>query len=411
MKSVLRTFVSLVLLGTMSYTTADDTDELAPHKGQFYIAPGVAYIHGPDHSRYGYEEADVGPGVVLGYSFSERWSFEILGANVKSDFENVWGRGSDDIEVRWADFLYSLDEVDGWQPFFVMGAGTTKYQFDGIRSDSRHTQANVGFGVFRELSENIALRADIRAISSPRDGGINPAGFVGLTGFIGAAPEPEPPADSDGDGVPNDQDQCPTTPPGRTVDANGCQLDGDGDGVVDGDDRCPETPAGAKVDSRGCALDSDGDGVPDYRDDCPDTSAGALVNERGCYIELEESVTIDMNLEFDVDKAEILPKHGSEIGRVVKFLRQYPTANAVIEGHTDSSGSQGYNQKLSERRAKSVHDHLVANAGVSADRLSWAGFGEDRPIADNETTAGKQRNRRVSAVVSGTHTVRQTKED
>ena len=181
--------------------------------------------------------------------------------------------------------------------------------------------------------------------------------------------------------------------------------------MVDADDRCPETPAGVAVDSRGCALDSDGDGVPDYRDDCPDTSAGALVNERGCYIELEEEVTIDMNIEFDTNKAEILPKHQSEIGRVVEFLRQYPTANAVIEGHTDSSGSRAYNQGLSERRAKSVHDYLVEEASVAADRLTYAGYGEDRPIADNSTSEGMQKNRRVSAVVAGTQTVRKTKED
>ena len=122
-------------------------------------------------------------------------------------------------------------------------------------------------------------------------------------------------------------------------------------------------------------------------------------------------MTIDMNIEFDTNKAEVLPKHRGEINRVVTFLRQYPTANAVIEGHTDSSGSRAYNQGLSERRAKAVHDYLVDNANVDADRLSHAGFGEDRPIADNETAAGKQKNRRVSAVVAGTHTVRKTKED
>ena len=118
-----------------------------------------------------------------------------------------------------------------------------------------------------------------------------------------------------------------------------------------------------------------------------------------------------MNIEFDTNKAEILPKHHAEINRVVTFLRQYPTANAVIEGHTDSSGSRAYNQGLSERRAKAVYDYLISNARVDEGRLTHAGYGEDKPIADNGTAEGMQKNRRVSAVVAGTHTVRKTKED
>ena len=184
-------------------------------------------------------------------------------------------------------------------------------------------------------------------------------------------------------------------------------MDGDADYVVDADDSCRETSAGAPVDRRDCALDSDGDGVPDYRDDCPDSARGARVDDRGCYVELEKEVTIDMNIEFDSDSAEIKSAHASEVNRTIEFLVQYPTADAVIEGHTDNSGSVSYNQALSERRAKAVYEYMINSAGISADRLSSEGFGEDRPKANNDTAEGKQQNRRVSAVVKGTHTVRQ----
>jgi OOP family OmpA-OmpF porin len=207
--------------------------------------------------------------------------------------------------------------------------------------------------------------------------------------------------------VPNDADQCPTTPPGRVVDATGCQLDTDGDSVIDAEDQCPDTPAGAAVDARGCPLDSDGDGVPDFRDDCPDSEAGAKVDERGCYRVLEEQVTIDMNIEFATNEATISPDHVPELSRVVKILREYPNADAVIEGHTDSDGAASYNQSLSERRAKAVYDYLISDAKVNASRLRWAGFGESRPVASNDTSAGKQRNRRVTAIVTGSQTVRQ----
>jgi OOP family OmpA-OmpF porin len=131
------------------------------------------------------------------------------------------------------------------------------------------------------------------------------------------------------------------------------------------------------------------------------------VDEKGCYIELEETVTIDLNLEFDTDSYDLRVDHYVEIQRVVQFLREYPTANAVVEGHTDSDGSEAYNQALSERRAASVRVYLVEQGGMNADRLASVGYGEMRPVAANDSPAGKQSNRRVSAVVSGSQTVRQ----
>ncbi|MEM7097435.1 MAG: OmpA family protein [Pseudomonadota bacterium] len=379
----------------------------SPTKGQFYVSPGVIAYEGPNSSQIGHDGVDAGAALILGYSFSERWSVELLGGRVESDFDNRWGEGEDDVDLRWVDLMYRLDARDAWQPFVLFGAGRTEYGFDGVRADAKDNQFNAGMGVFRQLNKHFALRADLRATTSNKAGKIMPFAFVGLTGFIGEGSGPAVPSDSDGDGVPNKDDQCPTTPPGRVVDATGCQLDSDGDGVVDADDQCPDTPAGQAVDATGCPPDSDGDGVPDYLDECPDSEAGAKVDEKGCYLELEEEVTIDMSIEFETDKADIRPDHLSEINRAVNFLRQYPDTNAVIEGHTDSDGAASYNQELSERRAKAVYDYLINEAGVRAGRLTWAGFGETQPIATNDTVAGKQRNRRVTAVVSGTHKVRQ----
>jgi len=131
------------------------------------------------------------------------------------------------------------------------------------------------------------------------------------------------------------------------------------------------------------------------------------VDAEGCYIELDKEVTIDLNLEFDTNSADLRSDHYPEIQQVVDFLRQYPTATAVIEGHTDSRGAAAYNQSLSERRAASVRDYLVSQGGVAADRLTSRGYGETRPKASNDTAEGRQDNRRVSAVVSGTQKVRQ----
>ena len=386
---------------------AAHADTNSPAKGQFYISPGAIAYEGPNSSTVGHDGVDLGAALILGYSFTERWSVELMGGQVESDFDNIFGDSEDDVDIRWVDLVYKLNARDAWQPFVLFGAGRTEYSFDGARPDAKDNQFNAGLGVFRQLTDRIALRADVRATTSNKAGKVMPFAFVGLTGFLGEGSGSAGPADSDGDGVRNRDDQCPTTPPGRVVDATGCELDSDGDGVVDGDDQCPDTPAGQAVDATGCPPDSDGDGVPDYMDDCPGSEAGAKVDDKGCYIELEEEVTIDMSIEFETDKAQIRPDHLTEINRAVRFLKQYPTTNAVIEGHTDSDGAASYNQGLSERRAKAVYDHLINEEGIRASRLTWAGFGETQPIATNDTAEGKQRNRRVTAVVSGTHKVRQ----
>ncbi len=88
--------------------------------------------------------------------------------------------------------------------------------------------------------------------------------------------------DKDNDGVPDSRDECPGTPSGVKVDANGCPLDSDNDGVPDYKDKCPNTPKGVQVDSEGCPLDSDGDGIPDYKDICPGTPHGVKVDDLGC---------------------------------------------------------------------------------------------------------------------------------
>ncbi len=398
MPGILRTNFTLIcqiLFGLALAPALAAEDAAGPNKGDVYLIPGATLYKAPESEGH-----EAGAGIALGYMFAERWGVELLYSQVDADYDTPFGNVDVDVDIVWVDLLYKFGGGERWQPFALLGGGRT----DIDRFDDN--QINAGVGVFRKLNSHWSLRGDVRLIHSDDEGDVEAFAFVGLSVALGAAPLPPPP-DTDGDGVPDPDDRCPGTPLGRAVDANGCEFDADRDGVVDDDDACPETPLGAPVDAHGCPLDSDGDGVPDYRDECPDTERGAKVDDIGCYVELEETVTIDLNLEFDVDSSDLRPEHYPEIQRVVEFLRQYPTANAVIEGHTDSDGSAGYNQALSERRARSVMRDLIERAGVRAGRLSSAGFGESRPIAANDTAAGKQRNRRVSAVVSGTQTVRQ----
>lgn len=115
------------------------------------------------------------------------------------------------------------------------------------------------------------------------------------------------------------------------------------------------------------------------------------------YVETRPNVRL--NILFDFDKSNIKAKYKGEVEKAAAFLAQYPDAKAIIEGHTDSVGSDAYNQRLSERRANAVRQALISQYGISASRLTAQGFGESRPVATNSTDAGRQENRRVMVVI------------
>ncbi|HEY6007808.1 MAG TPA: OmpA family protein, partial [Geobacteraceae bacterium] len=111
----------------------------------------------------------------------------------------------------------------------------------------------------------------------------------------------------------------------------------------------------------------------------------------------KERVCITLAIEFKTGKADIQPKYHGEIGKVAEFMKKYPEANGVIEGHTDNVGGKDYNLKLSDRRAESVRNYLVEKYGIDANRLSSKGYGFSKPIASNATAEGRQKNRRIQA--------------
>ena len=210
--------------------------------------------------------------------------------------------------------------------------------------------------------------------------------------------------DSDKDGVPDRLDKCPCTPCGARVDEYGCPIDSDGDGVYDGLDKCPGTPKGALVDKKGCPKDSDGDGVYDGIDRCPNTPSGKKVDERGCPVETSETekaflntgLIRSSNIMFELEKAELKPESEEVIDEIGNILVQWPDLEIEIGGHTDSAGEEGFNQKLSEDRAKAVFEYLVKNfPALDPDNLSVKGYGESKPVASNDTPEGRAKNRRV----------------
>jgi OOP family OmpA-OmpF porin len=135
--------------------------------------------------------------------------------------------------------------------------------------------------------------------------------------------------------------------------------------------------------------DSDGDGVVDSRDACPGTPRGTRVDARGCPLIPELQ-----GVHFDFDRAELTAEGRRILDEAARILQNNPHVRVDIVGHTDSRGSDEYNQGLSERRAESVRSYL-AGRGIAQSRMTASGRGESQPIATNDTDEGRARNRRV----------------
>ena len=108
---------------------------------------------------------------------------------------------------------------------------------------------------------------------------------------------------------------------------------------------------------------------------------------------------VSLDIEFDINKADIRPQYNDEVAKVGDFMKKYPTTTALIEGYADEVGNDDYNMQLSQRRAESVVKSLVVNFGIDPARLSSKGYGKARPVANNATDAGKQKNRHIVAVI------------
>lgn len=162
-------------------------------------------------------------------------------------------------------------------------------------------------------------------------------------------------------------------------DMNDLLKDTDGDGVADKLDKCPDTPTGTVVDGSGCPLK-----VP-----------APVIQEKVIITEADRKVVADAikNLEFDLGKATIRAKSYSTLNRVAALLIQ-KNFSLKLAGHTDNTGSDALNMRLSKDRAESVRSYLVSQ-GANASRIEATGYGEEQPIATNKTAAGRQQNRRV----------------
>lgn len=200
--------------------------------------------------------------------------------------------------------------------------------------------------------------------------------------------------------------------------ADGQDNDGDGDGDGDGkidfpaDTGCSAADDGDETDPSACSdgKDNDADGQIDFpadkgcsaaddndeTDPCKTPEAGEKISLSGCGT---GDVVVLRGVNFEFNESRLTPNAKTILDGVADELAAYPELHIELGGHTDARGSDDYNQRLSEQRARSVVSYL-ASRNVAEDRMNALGYGETQPVADNETDAGRELNRRVELKVT-----------
>jgi outer membrane protein OmpA-like peptidoglycan-associated protein len=251
------------------------------------------------------------------------------------------------------------------------------------------------FGVLNspDITDEIQAAVPTILVSDSDDDGI-PDDSDNCPNIVGDYSNKGCPADKDKDGVYDVDDKCPGIA-GATTNL-GCPLDIDKDGVADNKDKCPKI-AGVSS-NHGCPPDRDKDGIYDKNDKCPDL-AGTKEN-KGCpKIKLnKEEVsllnTAMRNVEFQTGSANLKPASTAILDKIVKLMSKYPKYKLNIDGSPDNVGDAQNNMQLSRDRARACYDYLLS-LGINKSRMSFKGFGQQKPIARNETPEGRNQNRRV----------------
>ena len=234
--------------------------------------------------------------------------------------------------------------------YTLVGAGVEFFdKEDGYNENGLF--GNYGAGIKYKIADQFALKFDVRHLIEADHGDNNLLYNVGFAVPFGEVSKPAPVV------------EAPVAPVVQKTAPVAAPKDSDGDGVIDELDQCPDTMSKAKVDSVGCMT------------------------------------LINLNINFDTNKSDIKDSYNSRIADFAKMMKANPKLKASIEAHTDSVGSDAYNQKLSERRATSAVKALT-DLGVETTRIKAIGYGETKPTASNETVEGRAENRRVEAVMA-----------
>jgi len=347
------------------------------------IGPGLSRVDpNTDGTIYRVEDkSSDGFTLYLGYDVSERLALELYYSDLgQADMAPVGQVSYRDIGIDALYYFYQQEEQrKGFSSYLKLGLGRMRNETDlpyerkndmhvmfglggeyGIGDDGWALRLNLDlydedarlftFGLLKRFGDapTVARAAEPTPVFKPES---KPEPLPEPKPAPEPAPEPEPLPEPEL--VPEPE---PLPEPVVVIDP-----DSDGDGILDSGDACPATPSATKVGSDGCPL--------------------------------QEIISLD-GVTFATGSSKLIGDSSVILDQVVETLKRYPVLRVEVAGYTDNKGSADYNKRLSGQRANSVRDYLIMQ-GVTKDMLTAKGYGEDQPIADNNTPAGRAENRRV----------------
>jgi OmpA-OmpF porin, OOP family len=276
-----------------------------------------------------------------------------LGFEYSDDAEYKGSNHTTDISKYVLDAVYDFKNSTNFTPFIFVGGGYEKVNNKKNDFDSQAIW-NGGLGLSYALTDVVSLFTEAKYTHKVETEDKDKTIGLGISMKFGG--EKPAPVQIQEEIKPQPKEVVKQAEPKKVI----APLDGDKDGVIDELDKCPQTPKGLAVDKDGCAL------------------------------------KFNFQVNFDFDQKTIKPEYMTKVEEFATIMKENPLLNATIEGHTDSIGTDAYNNTLSTKRANAVRDALIAK-GIDANRLTAVGMGESQPVADNHTKDGRAENRRVEA--------------
>jgi OOP family OmpA-OmpF porin len=285
-------------------------------------------------------DADGVVGFGLGYRFSDPYMVEFVYATAGA--ETKAGADIGDLRQYRLEMLYDIGDVGNFSPYIALGAASTEFGDNSTVVDDEGA-ISAGLGARYSFTDRVALRGDVRYLRGVGD-------IKGADVYLGLALQ-----------------------------------------VFLGDTSKPEPVPVQKVSFVEPKQ-------PSFTARC--LNAGGTVSAGECVKKTVSTDKVTLNVAFASDSHVVPAAYMTEIQSLATFMQQYPTATAVVGGHTDSIGSAEYNKSLSQRRVDEVVRLLSDNYGVEKSRLSAIGYGESQAIASNILEAGRAVNRRVEASIT-----------
>ncbi|MBX3257738.1 MAG: OmpA family protein [Chitinophagaceae bacterium] len=366
----------------------------------------------------------LGAGGYAGYNLTQKASYQYYNASGElTTYDNKLATGDNVHQYNKLD--YGMNALAGFDfnDRIMLTANYNRSLSDFYKAEYSGSFRHQSYGATLVVWVTKSKSAKLKADAKDSDGDGVPDKIDKCNGENGTAATGGCP-DTDGDGIPDMQDKCPDV--AGISKLLGCPApDKDNDGVSDEEDKCPDVAGSPRYD--GCPVpDTDNDGINDEEDECPaiigsskykgcpapDTDMDGVNDDEdkcplkpgkkeqnGCP-DIEKDMIDNINkaarsILFDVNSDNIKSTSNASLDRIADILINNPEIKLDIEGHTDNTGAVRHNQILSGKRALAIKMYLVKK-GVEPERLTASGFGSEHPIADNNTEAGRAKNRRVA---------------